>query len=518
MITSQYSKRKDAVPRTALSRRGLAASLGGLTAVAAYANQAYAASTAGCALSLEDLGIVHVKCFGAKGDDMSDDTRAIQAAIDYAQNFTARTGQNFSVMLGPGIFRAHRSLNILGEHHGIAMLGSPWASLQQRNVPPVSTIRWVGGAYPVFNVTSPFTHFISFAIINNGAATNAIRFTPGGRALVFGMSFVPPSGASAFKDAAVRFDTFAYDFIDRCEFEVSPAVKITGQGTTLEITRCVFDSAGNYPYTHNPILQVDADMDLFKIEHNTFNHQPNANVVFDNFASHKTIGVMRVVANEFDGNALAIDSRIILGNNVLNLTFEDNQVAEFGEVTESLIQLANSRAQVSQNAGTSIAAPLVRTIDRMSRVFVGPNNFTPSTRGILDNASESGGIVDVPLAPGQAILHGNLGSPTRETVYRIFVTSAAGIVVNFSHPEDTMPGYMTKGQRFTVMVVNVSGSALTNMNSVMFDKRQFKLSSYLISQQTPLQNGKNRSISFVFDGVYAVELWRGTADVPNSVA
>jgi hypothetical protein len=151
---------------------------------------------------------------------------------------------------------------------------------------------------------------------------------------------------------------------------------------------------------------------------------------------------------------------------------------------------------------------------------VGPNNFeVGSTGGILDNWSGSGGLIDVPLAPpGQAILHGNLGSPTSKTVYRIFAMSPTSIVVNFSKPGDSIAaGYMTKGQRFTVMVVNVSGIALTNMNSVLFDKGQFKLSSYLISQQTPLQNGKNRSISFVFDGVYAVELWRGTADVPNSM-
>jgi hypothetical protein len=533
MIKSQYSKRKDAVPRTALSRRGLAASLGGLTAVAAYANQAYAASTAGCAPSLEDLGIVHVKCFGAKGDGMTNDTRAIQAAIDFAQSFTARTGQNFSVMLGPGIFVVDRSLKISGPNRGIAMLGSPWASLQQGSRPPVSTIRWIGGAYPVFNVTSTFTHFISFAIVNNGSATNAIRFAPGGRALLFGMSFVPPSGASAFKDAAVRFDGFDYDSIDRCEFETSPAVKITGSGATLEITRCVFDVSpgGGAPFTHNPILEVDAnEIDVFKVERNTFNLQPNANIAFDNSASPSDgfIGVMRVVANEFDGFP-DTSSRIILGKNISNLTFEDNQVQALGQITDSPIQLTNSQARVSGNWGASIGAgpagvPLVRTSDTASRVFVGPNNFAVgSTGGILDNWSGSGGLIDVPLAPpGQAILHGNLGSPTSETVYRIFATNPTSIVVNFSKPGDSIPaggpGYMTRGQRFTVMVVNVSGSALTNMNSVMFDKRQFKLSSYLISQQTPLQNGKNRSISFVFDGVYAVELWRGTVDVPNSVA
>jgi hypothetical protein len=235
---------------------------------------------------------------------------------------------------------------------------------------------------------------------------------------------------------------------------------------------------------------------------------------------------MRVVANEFDGAALPSD-RIILGRNILNLTFDDNTVEQFLNLTDSPIQLTNSQARVSGNWGArildTVGVPLVRTSDTASRVFVGPNNFAvESTGGILDNASQSGGIVDVPLAPpGQARLHGNLGSPSSETVYRIFATSPTSIVVNFSKPGDNMaaggPGYMTKGQRFTVMVVNVSGSALTNINSVMFDKTQFKLSSYLISQQTPLQNGKNRSISFVFDGVYAVELWRGTADVPNSL-
>lgn len=522
MIASLRSKRKEIsipVSGDALSRRGLAASLGGLATAFGFANQAHAASTAACALSLEDLGIVHVRCFGAKGDDMSNDTGPIQAAIDYAQNFTGRTGRNFSVMLGPGIFRVNSSLNISGPNRGISILGSPWASLQQGSALPVSTIRWIGGASPVFNVTSTFTHFVNFAIVNNGAATSAIKFTPGGRALLFGMSFVPPSTpmqASAFRDGAVWFDGVNYDFIDRCEFETSPAVRITGTGTTIEITRSVFDGSGGGA---NPILEVDANVELLKIERNTFNHQPNANIVFDNSASGKVITLMRVVANEFDGPALTSD-RIILGKNILNLTFEDNAIEQFGDINDSLIQLTNSRARVSGNWAASIATPLVRTCDRSSRVFVGPNNFNlGSTNGILDDVSESGGIVDVPLAPpGRAILHGNLGSPSSDTVYRILATNAAGILVNFFHPEDTNPGYMTKGQRFTVMVVNLSGAPLMNINTVIFDTRQFKMSSSLISPQTPLNNRKNRSISFVYDGVYAVELWRGATEVDNPVA
>jgi hypothetical protein len=206
---------------------------------------------------------------------MTNDTRAIQAAIDFAQSFTARSGQNFSVMLGPGIFVVDRSLKISGDNRGIAILGSPWASLQQGSAPPVSTIRWIGGAYPVFNVTSTFTHFISFAIVNNGSATNAIRFARSVFSLVFGMSFVPPASpmqASAFSDAAVWFDGFDYDIIDRCEFEASPAVKITtsAPNATIEITRSLFDASGNAPFKRNPILEVDADIELLKIERNTF--------------------------------------------------------------------------------------------------------------------------------------------------------------------------------------------------------------------------------------------------------
>jgi Pectate lyase superfamily protein len=460
--------------------------------------------------------IIHVKDFGATGDDDTDDTSAIQAAIDFAQN----SGGNRSVMLGAGIFRVSKTLRISGANKGISILGSPWASLQQGNALPASTIWWTGGASPVFDVTTTFTHFISFSILNQGAATSALKFTDGSRVLLFGMSFALSSGSSVFRDAAVWFDqTFAYMFIDRCEFEVSPAIKITGSGTTIEIIRSVFDGVAGA----NPFLKVDANIDLLKVERNTFIHRAEVNVAFDNATGNSgtNIGIMRVVANEFDADA-SPSSRIILGENILNLTFEDNQVDNFGSITDSLIQLTNSRARVSGNWGESIKAPLVRTLDTASRVFVGPNNFTlGNTQGILEDGSESGGIVDItydelfgPLG-NQVRLQGNLGSPGSETIYRIIATDDRDIEVTFSKPSDSLqfgpPGYMTKGQRFAVMVINRSGR---QMGTVTFLPSHFRTSDPLNQFPAPME-GKNRSIAFVHDGFYAVELWRGAEDVDN---
>jgi hypothetical protein len=141
------------------------------------------------------------------------------------------------------------------------------------------------------------------------------------------------------------FNGFDYDIVDRCVFETSPAIRITGRGATFEITRSIFDA--NAPSAQNPIIKVDAqEIDVLKIERNTFNLQPNANIAFDNFVSPPDgfIGVMRVVGNEFDGPALLSDtsSRIILGKNIANLTFDDNQVQEIGNITDSPVDKLTS--------------------------------------------------------------------------------------------------------------------------------------------------------------------------------
>jgi hypothetical protein len=453
--------------------------------------------------------VIYAKEFGAQGDDATDDTAAIQAAINAAQD----SGRNLSVVLGAGVFRVSASLRIDGPNKGISVLGSPWASLQQGSVLPASTIRWIGGASPVFDVTTTFTHFVNFSIVNSGAATNAMKFTRGGRILLFGMSFVPPVGTSPFSDAAVWLDGFDYSFIDRCEFETSPAIHITGTAnTTLDITRSVFDAIGA-----NPLLKVESGVEILKIERNTFNHEPNADVVFDNTSTTGNIRNLRFVANEFDGIGSGSE-RILLGKDITSLVFDSNAIEQFGAVADSLIQLTNSQMSVSNNWGSSVSTPLVKTLDTASRVFVGPNSFSPtSTSGILDDASESGGIVNVPLAgaiPYQARLHGNLGSPSSETVYRISAMDANNIEVSFSKPPDSFtPGYMTKGQRFTLMVRNTSGGT---MGSVTFAPTQFKTACVTTGCLfiSPA-DGKNRSITFVYDGAHAVELWRGASDVDN---
>jgi hypothetical protein len=102
-----------------------------------------------------------------------------------------------------------------------------WQPGLKERAPPTSTIRWVGPASPVFDVSTTFVHFINFSIVNNGQATYGIKSTRGGRRLLFGMSFVPPVGASSFKDAAVWFDFFDYTFIDRCETSMAGCVSLS---------------------------------------------------------------------------------------------------------------------------------------------------------------------------------------------------------------------------------------------------------------------------------------------------
>jgi hypothetical protein len=458
---------------------------------------------------------IPVKWFGAKGDDVTDDTAAIQAAINVAQN----SGRNASVVLGGGIFRVNATLNInfAGANKGISIIGSPWASLQQGSALPASTVRWVGGAAPVFNVTSTFTDFIGFSIVNNGAATNGIKFTPGGHTLLFEMSFQSGGSLLPFSDAAVLFQGFDYTFIDRCNFETSPAVKLTnppmGLSSTTEITRSVFDA--NDPAA-KPLLYVDAQIELLKIERNTFNLHPNVNVVFDNCATTNNIYVMRVVANEFDGDSQPNDpSKIIRGKNIFSLTFDDNAVEQFPGITGSLIELTNSQARVSGNWGYYIMAPLVKTLDTASRVFVGPNNFKlgdpGKTLGILDNTSSAGIVTLTPNPATTNIpIHGNYGDPGGDTTSRFDAPDNQNDTVYYSKPTDPppSPGYMTRGQKVTVMIRNMSGGP---MGTITFDPAQFKMSGAFPSPA----NGMNRSIGFVFDGTYMVETWRTAADVPN---
>jgi hypothetical protein len=127
--------------------------------------------------------------------------------------------------------------------------------------------------------------------------------------------------------------------------------------------------------------------------------------------------------------------------------------------------------------------------------------------------------IPVSVSAGEARLHGNLASAMSDAVYGITVTDAAPFDLVFSKlgdsagpPPSSEPraGYMTKGQRFTVLVRNKSGGP---MGTVNFPTSHFRTAGEFDSPAS----GKSRSISFVFDGSYAIEVIRGVADVPKDL-
>lgn len=457
--------------------------------------------------------VFDVRAFGARGDGTGDDGPAINAAIVAAQ------AVNGTVVLGAR-HRVTTQIVIAGANHGIALVGIPTTTgMQQGSTSPVCVLEWAGGATPAIAVSVTYCSFANFSIFNTGSGTAAMSFAANGRAEIHRVSFAAPNGATAWSTSAI--DSAAglnYSKIDFCDFEVSPAIKMSGVHTLLAVESCLFDATGAAP----TILATDLAGDAVHFRYCTFNSQSAAPTFWDNSSTTTTLNNLTIESCEFDGSGGAFQSYVAKVKNVHNFVFRDNSVEQFGNAanTASLIQLTNvSRTYVEGNTLSSVNPPLVKCNDSDCRTYPGPNRLnTANTAGLIDaTGAAAGNIVNLDSSTGPVTnvvrLHGELVDPQGVAVYVVTVPNNTNFEVQIPGPTSaeanyaTDPGWMAPGQVFWVRIRNAVGAA---MGTVSF-RSEFKTAGAF----TAPASGKHRSICFYYRGDVAYELVRTAADVDN---
>lgn len=454
--------------------------------------------------------------FGAKGDGSTDDSAAIQAAIDFAQANNLET-----IVLGVGTFIVNAAtLTISGANSGITIVGDPHASLQQGSQRPACTIRWTGGASPIFTVTSTFTRFRGFAIENTGTAICAFKVTSMSRLLLEKISSISgTSGPSvtAFSRSVVWFDKPAtYTKIYDCEF-VDPAPIVfeldgqaTGSGfTTFHVDGCVFDNATDVSL----ISLSGASCDVLTFTRNTVN-QDGDGVAIDLSGIVSTayrVRAMDVSKNEWDFTTTTATVRAMDVVNVDVLTFRNNQIAQGGQCT-AFMDVTDSYVVVEGNYWQSLNGPLCEYQDTTSVVIGGINRVkTGNAQRLVDDSSP--GCLREETFGSNVYLHGERLPQHGISTFRITATSTAAFQILPAERGNSggNDGYFTKGQQITVQLVNASTGT---MGAVTWNAASFLLAG---STWTNPASGYNRSITFLCEepGLFQ-ELHRTGADVANT--
>lgn len=455
---------------------------------------------------------VNVLDFGAVGDGSHDDTQAIEDAIAFCQTTLS------SLYFPTGIYKITSTITLAGPGNlGIALIGDGFGSLQQGSVRPATTLRWTGGASPMFTVAGTFYRFIGMAIENFGSATDFLDCTGAMHMLLENLSFEVGSGATRFSNSVIKTqgNWLGYSRIIGCQV-VSPAprfIKIDGQGTgngitTLQISECIFDTFTSAPMTVVGIK--DESIDILTLNNNTFNQQNNAELAVvetNDTPVAQAIFSLQILYNEFDIVSNDASHRALRLTNCPNVCFVGNQIQGGGTITR-LGDLVNSVVtKCEANHVNALNGPLFN-LDSTSRVYSGINYLAPgNTDYLVNNTAATSGLIEMPYGT-DVIVKGGLGVGTGTTVYRVEVTNTTAFTLNIAKPGDSSnQSFMTRGQVFGVMVKNTSGGAITV--NVAAD---FKLAGSAFPVPA---TGNSRTVTFVWDGTNAVEIGRTAADVPN---
>lgn len=506
------------------------------------------------------LTVLNVKDYGAKGDGVTDDSLAIQTALNVART-TAET-----VFIPAGIYRIVTGLTTLGGQK-IVGAGRPYTRLAYAGAGgSLLTIQAAGylhtfisdltltnkgsGTTTAVDVSYTFVHLDrvtigSGPVAGENAFTNGLRFNAigGGRTFHNTVRDCYFNGNTAI---GVLLSSTDYTYIEDCRFDNNPigVQIITGVGNRITggsiqgdfavnganwVGIDVVGDAGTGDATGTLIIGVGFEL--------------------DRFGNAGASGAVAVRLGNGTGNALntTIESNWINGVGVVGTTgikviatakvgglaIRDNR---FNTITTGIAVPTGGLAELSLGRNTNTGVANMVTVNAIGtarndyQALYGPSApvvlgyQTPIRGGQSAASAVESRLIEFNTVNGQPSVYiagdaditqfgGPIASKETTLPYSASITPTAGtgntfIITATNGTAFTInaPTGSTNFQDIKFIIKNTSGGAL----GVITWNAVFKLAAF-----TSPATGFNRSITYHFDGTNWIEVARTTVDVPN---
>lgn len=458
-------------------------------------------------------GIVRVDRYG---NNATPGTTDMAAAITAAIAVANQAGVT-PIYFGTAVYAVASSIAV--STNGLTFKGPSFQRLRSGSTSVGATLRWIGGASSLFDLSTGFTRFYDLNIENRGTGDFAFDNAENGRFLLERVTALKGTSDTHWSGSFVRFlGPSPYIAIRYCEIRNPSEVFILYDGnnegngiTTFDIEKNIF--TGPTDGSNDVVVYKmtgDAGGDILRIRDNTFNSYMTAKLIgLDMSGVDGTVplDVLLCEGNEFDfsgtGNA---GSRAALLAHCNNARFIGNHLNGSG-AEDCAVELTNgSNAHFESNWDESLGVMCIQGAG--CRATFGPHEVSGGQHLVDDDGAGMVIPVTFPGAGGEVRLEGDLAPPDRLTVFELEITDTDSFSIAIDL-RTSGGNFFTRGQLITVIVKNSSGGA---MGTITWTTSRFNLAGSF----TNPADGNFRTITFMCHSpTELVEIGRSVADCAN---